>query len=125
MATSCVFCEILTGERPAQLVLETEHYVGFLDSRPLFKGHTLVIPREHIETLPDLPAAMVGPYFEQVQRLAAAMLSALGADGSFIGQNNTISQSVPHLHTHVVPRSKKDGLRGFFWPRTKYRDDEE
>ena len=121
----CVFCEIVAGERPAQLVMETDSVIAFLDARPLFKGHTLLIPREHIETLPDLPVAAVGPYFEQVRRLAVAMESGLGAAGSFIGQNNRISQSVPHLHTHVVPRARKDGLRGFFWPRTKYRDDEE
>jgi len=125
MASTCVFCEILTGERSGHMVLETAEFAAFLDARPLFKGHTLIVPREHIETLPDLPVPMVGPYFEQVQRLAEAMVSALGADGSFIGQNNTISQSVPHLHTHVVPRTRKDGLRGFFWPRTKYRDEEE
>ena len=120
-----VFCEILAGERPAHIVLEAEVAVAFLDSRPLFKGHTLLVPRLHVETLPELDPDLIGPYFTLAQRLAAAMESGLGAAGSFVALNNRISQSVPHLHTHVVPRARKDGLRGFFWPRTKYRDEEE
>jgi histidine triad (HIT) family protein len=120
-----VFCEILAGERPAHLVLEDEVAVAFLDTRPLFKGHTLLVPRAHVETLPELDPDLVGPYFALTQRLAAAMESGLGAAGSFVALNNRISQSVPHLHTHIVPRNHKDGLRGFFWPRTKYRDEEE
>src|SRR4029079_12969058 len=104
---------------------ESEHVVGFLDHRPVFKGHVLLVPREHVVTLPDLPARLRDPFLEAGQRLAAAMLSGLGAQGSFVAMNNTVSQSVPHLHLHVVPRTKGDGLRGFFWPRTKYADDAE
>ena len=106
-------------------MLESDHVVGFLDHRPVFKGHVLLVPREHVVTLPDLPARLRDPFLEAGQRLAAAMLSGLGAQGSFVAMNNTVSQSVPHLHLHVVPRTKGDGLRGFFWPRTKYADDTE
>lgn len=122
---ACVFCEIAAGERPAFMVLDEGPVLAFLDTRPLFKGHTLLIPRTHHETLTDLPAELVEPYFTTAQRLAAAMESVLDAAGSFVAINNRVSQSVPHLHTHVVPRNKKDGLRGFFWPRTKYADDDE
>ncbi len=99
--------------------------VAFLDVRPLFKGHVLVIPRAHHETLADLPADLVAPVFGMVRRISAVMPSALGSQGSFVGLNNKVSQSVPHLHVHVVPRTKGDGLRGFFWPRGKYADDDE
>ncbi|MEU5878238.1 HIT family protein [Spirillospora sp. NPDC047279] len=122
---ACVFCEIIKGERPAHFVLEADDAVAFLDTRPLFKGHTLLVPREHVETLTELPADVLGPFFAHAQRLAAAMESVLGAAGSFVAMNNKISQSVPHLHVHVVPRNKKDGLRGFFWPRHKYDSDAE
>ncbi|TDC64125.1 HIT family protein [Actinomadura sp. GC306] len=122
---ACVFCEIAKGERPAHVVLDAPDAVAFLDTRPLFKGHTLLIPRVHYETLPDLPAEMVGPLFGHAQRLAAAMESVLEAAGSFVAMNNRISQSVPHLHVHVVPRNPKDGLRGFFWPRHKYASESE
>ncbi|MEU6748893.1 HIT family protein [Spirillospora sp. NPDC046719] len=122
---SCVFCEILKGERPAHVVLDAPDALAFLDARPLFKGHTLLVPRTHVETLSDLPADLVGPYFQHAQRLAAAMESVLGAAGSFVAMNNRISQSVPHLHVHIVPRNRKDGLRGFFWPRHKYDSDAE
>ena len=118
----CLFCSIVAGEVEADTVLESEHVVGFLDHRPVFKGHVLLVPREHVVTLPDLPARLRDPFLEAGQRLAAAMLSGLGAQGSFVAMNNTVSQSVPHLHLHVVPRTKGDGLRGFFWPRTKYAD---
>ena len=121
----CLFCGIAAGDIEAELVLETEHVVGFLDLRPVFKGHTLLVPREHVVTLPDLPAALRDPFLEAGQRLAAAMLTGLGAQGSFVAMNNTVSQSVAHLHLHVVPRTKGDGLRGFFWPRTKYADADE
>jgi histidine triad (HIT) family protein len=123
----CTFCEILAGRVPAHVVLDDEAAMAFLDVRPLFPGHTLLVPREHHETLADLPAPLVGPYFARAQRLAAAMESAdgMGAAGSFVAINNRISQSVPHLHTHVVPRNRKDGLRGFFWPRSRYGDDAE
>ncbi|RAY12494.1 HIT family protein [Actinomadura craniellae] len=118
----CVFCEIIAGERPAHLVLEAPDAVAFLDARPLFKGHTLLVPREHHETLPDLPPDRVGPFFQHAQRLSRAMEDTLGAAGSFVAMNNRVSQSVPHLHVHIVPRERKDGLRGFFWPRHRYAD---
>lgn len=121
----CLFCSIVAGEVEVDTVLETGHVVGFLDHRPVFKGHVLLVPREHVVTLPDLPARLRDPFLEAGQRLAAAMLSGLGAQGSFVAINNTVSQSVAHLHLHVVPRTKGDGLRGFFWPRTKYADDAE
>jgi histidine triad (HIT) family protein len=120
----CVFCAIVAGELPAHRVLDDEVAVGFLDVRPLFPGHVLVVPRVHHETLPDLPAADLGPYFERVQRVSAAVPRAVGSVGTFVALNNKVSQSVPHLHAHVVPRTKGDGLRGFFWPRTTYRDDD-
>ena len=116
----CLFCRIVAGAEAAHVVLDHADAVGFLDVRPLFAGHALVVPRPHVETLTDLPAELVGPYFSQVQRVAAAMEAGLGAAGSFVAMNNRISQSVPHLHVHVVPRNPKDGLRGFFWPRTRY-----
>jgi histidine triad (HIT) family protein len=124
-AASCTFCRIVRGEIPAHVVLVTEETVAFLDARPVFKGHTLLVPRDHVETLPDLPAALLAPYLGAAQRLATAMTEGLGAQGSFVATNNVVSQSVPHLHIHVVPRTKGDGLRGFFWPRTKYADDAE
>ena len=120
----CLFCDIVAGDVDADVVLETEQVVGFLDSRPLFKGHTLLVPRRHVVTLPDLPAELRDPFLAAGQRLAAAMVDGLGAQGSFVAMNNTVSQSVAHLHLHVVPRTKGDGLRGFFWPRTKYADGE-
>ncbi|GAA1654078.1 HIT family protein [Georgenia ruanii] len=115
----------MAGRTRAHLVLETDETVAFLDARPVFKGHTLLVPRRHVATLPDLPADLAVPFLTGAQRLAAAMTTALGAQGSFVAVNNVVSQSVPHLHAHVVPRTKGDGLRGFFWPRTKYADDAE
>lgn len=120
----CLFCQIVRGEVDAEIVLDEELVVGFLDSRPVFKGHTLLVPREHVDTLLDLPEPLVVPLFTTTQRVAAAMTSALDAQGTFVAMNNVVSQSVPHLHVHVVPRTKGDGLRGFFWPRTKYDDGE-
>ncbi len=120
----CLFCSIVGGDVDADVVLETEHLVGFLDHRPVFKGHVLLVPRRHLVTLPDLPADLRDPFLEAGQRLAAAMVDGLGAEGSFVAMNNTVSQSVAHLHLHVVPRTKGDGLRGFFWPRTTYLDGE-
>jgi histidine triad (HIT) family protein len=120
---SCVFCEIVAGREPAHIAFEDDVALGFLDIRPLFPGHVLLAPRDHAETLGDLPAESVGPLFERVQRLSVAVPEALGAQGSFVAMNNIVSQSVPHLHVHVVPRTKGDGLRGFFWPRTRYDDD--
>ena len=118
----CVFCAIAAGETPADLVLETDDLVAFLDQRPVFKGHVLLVPRAHVVTLPDLPAGLRDGFLAAAQRIATAMVDGLGAQGSFVAVNNVVSQSVPHLHLHVVPRTKGDGLRGFFWPRTKYAD---
>ena len=120
----CVFCGIVSGATAAELVLERDDFVGFLDARPVFKGHVLLVPREHVETLPDLPASLRDGFLAAAQDLAVAVKEALGAQGSFVAMNNTVSQSVPHLHLHVVPRTKGDGLRRFFWPRTKYADGE-
>ena len=121
-ARPCVFCEIVAGRAPAHLVTEETGAIAFLDARPLFPGHVLVVPRSHVETLDLLPASDVGPFFRLVQRLARAVEVGLAADGSFVAMNNRVSQSVPHLHVHVVPRRKGDGLKGFFWPRTRYAD---
>jgi histidine triad (HIT) family protein len=116
----CVFCGIVAGEVEADVVLEEPAYVAFLDQRPVFKGHVLLVPREHLVTLPDLPAELRDGFLAAAQRLASAVVDGFGAQGSFVAINNVVSQSVPHLHLHVVPRTKGDGLRGFFWPRTKY-----
>ncbi|MGY0004068.1 HIT family protein [Micromonospora sp. I033] len=121
----CVFCGIVAGEVPAFRVADEADGVAFLDTRPVFKGHVLVVPRTHLVTLADLPADALPGYFRLVQRLAAAVEAGLGAGGTFVAMNNKVSQSVPHLHTHVVPRTRGDGLRGFFWPRTRYADDAE
>lgn len=121
---ACVFCRILRGELEAARVWENEVSIAFLDHRPLFPGHVLLVPRNHHETLADLPAEIVGPFFQTAQVLSRAVVEALGAEGSFVAMNNKVSQSVPHLHVHIVPRRRKDGLRGFFWPRTPYRDAE-
>ena len=120
----CVFCQIVTGEIAAHVVLEEERTMAFLDARPVFPGHCLLVPRAHYETLADLPADLVEPVFATAQRLARAVEAGMGADGTFVAINNRVSQSVPHLHVHVVPRRRKDGLRGFFWPRQKYESDE-
>jgi histidine triad (HIT) family protein len=124
-APDCVFCAIVAGERSAAIVARDEASVAFLDARPLFKGHVLVLPVAHTGTLLDLPPAAIGPFFAAVQRIARAVEMGLGADGTFVAMNNKVSQSVPHLHTHVIPRRRKDGLRGFFWPREPYQDDAE
>lgn len=120
----CLFCGIVAATVPAATVLETDDVVGFLDVRPVFKGHVLLVPREHVGTLPDLPETLIVPLFSTAQRVADALTSGLGAQGTFVAMNNVVSQSVPHLHAHVVPRTKGDGLRGFFWPRHKYADGE-
>jgi histidine triad (HIT) family protein len=122
---TCVFCGIIAGTTPASIVMQDDDVVAFLDARPLFKGHVLVVPRAHIVTLPELPAASLPRFFAAVQGLARAVPAALGAEGSFVAMNNVVSQSVPHLHAHVVPRTKGDGLKGFFWPRTKYASGDE
>jgi histidine triad (HIT) family protein len=121
---NCIFCEILREARPAHVVLEDEACLAFLDHRPLFPGHTLVVPRTHFETLADLPAADVAPLFRSARLLARAVEVGLSAEGSFVAINNRVSQSVPHLHVHVVPRRRQDGLRGFFWPRHPYESEE-
>ena len=125
MDENCLFCRIVSGEVPATVVYEDQQSLAFLDHRPLFHGHTLLVPREHVETLGDLPAPLVGPYFEAAQLLSRVVQAALDAEGTFVAMNNRVSQTVPHLHVHVVPRRKKDGLKGFFWPRTKYKGEEE
>ncbi len=122
MAAACLFCSIAAGETPADVVLDTPAIIAFLDHRPLFPGHTLVVPRAHIETLRDLDDSTRDELFAQVQRVAAAVQDATASAGSFVAMNNVVSQSVPHVHVHAVPRNRKDGLRGFFWPRTKYAD---
>jgi len=121
----CLFCAIAAGTVPAHVVLDDPDVVAFLDHRPVFKGHMLVIPREHYVTLPELPVALLTELFVVVQHCATAVVEGLGAQGSWVAENNVVSQAVPHVHVHVVPRTKGDGLRGFFWPRTKYASDEE
>jgi histidine triad (HIT) family protein len=121
----CQFCAAVSGSLPVVLVWSSAEALGFLDHRPVFKGHVLVVPRTHVPTLTDLPASQVGPFFEVVSALAAAVEVGLSAGGTFVAMNNRVSQSVPHLHVHVVPRTKGDGLRGFFWPRTRYSSPEE
>ena len=125
MKADCIFCQIVARKLAAPFVFEDEISAAFLDHRPLFPGHSLLVPRQHIETLADLPAELVGPFFTNAQLLARAVESGMQAEGSFIAINNRVSQSVPHLHVHVVPRRKKDGLKGFFWPRVGYASDAE
>ncbi len=123
-ASDCTFCAIVDGSLAAEVVWCDDVAVAFLDRSPVFPGHVLVVPVVHVQTLADLPAPLVGPFFERVQRIAARLPDALGAHGTFVANNNVVSQSVAHLHVHVVPRRRKDGLRGFFWPRVKYADGE-
>jgi histidine triad (HIT) family protein len=122
---TCLFCRIVSGAVAARLVFEDEISLAFLDHRPVFPGHCLLIPKQHFETLSDLPENLIGPYFTNVQLLSRAVESALEAHGTFVAMNNRVSQSVPHLHTHVVPRRRKDGLKGFFWPRQPYKSEQE
>ncbi|MGZ3425308.1 MAG: HIT family protein [Polyangia bacterium] len=122
---TCVFCGIIDGTTPASIVMQDDQVVAFLDATPLFKGHVLIAPRAHVITLADLPAPSLPHLFGVVQRMSRAVPAALGAQGTFVALNNVVSQSVPHLHVHVVPRTKGDGLKGFFWPRTKYASPEE
>jgi histidine triad (HIT) family protein len=123
LMAACVFCRIIAGELPAHVVLDDELTLAFLDTRPLFVGHTLLVPKVHHETLAELPLDLVEPVFARARRLAQVMEADFGAAGTFVAMNNRVSQSVPHLHVHVVPRNPKDGLRGFFWPRTTYDSD--
>ena len=121
----CIFCKLVAGELPIYKVYEDEHFLAFLDIHPVFKGHVLVVPREHFVTLPELPTPLLTAVFVAVQRCASAVVDGLGAQGSWIAENNIVSQAVPHVHVHVVPRTKGDGLRGFFWPRQRYAGDDE
>jgi histidine triad (HIT) family protein len=121
---TCVFCQIADGGVPAGIVFEDSETLAFLDHRPLFPGHCLLIPRQHTETLEDVPPALLAQLSANARLLALAVEKALNAEGAFIALNNRVSQSVPHLHFHVVPRTKGDGLKGFFWPRQKYRGPE-
>jgi histidine triad (HIT) family protein len=122
-AQVCVFDQIRDGQLPGHIVLDEPELLGFLDSRPVFPGHTLIVPRTHVATLAELPPALSGPFFDAARRVAAALRPALGADGAFVGLNDEVSQSVAHVHLHVIPRKRKDGLRGFFWPRQRYADE--
>lgn len=123
--SGCVFCKIVSSSLEAAVVFEDNDTLAFLDVRPLFHGHTLVVPKEHFETLSDLPPRFIDQFFKNVQLICRGVETAMDAEGSFVAMNNRVSQSVPHLHVHVVPRRRKDGLKGFFWPRTKYSDDEQ
>lgn len=123
LVADCPFCQIIRAETPAYFVLEDEVSLAFLDRRPLFPGHCLLVPKVHYPTLVDLPAEFIGPLFGQAQRLARAVEEGLAAEGTFVAMNNRVSQSVPHLHIHVVPRRKKDGLKGCFWPRQSYESE--
>lgn len=125
MSAPCLFCEIAAGRNPAAIVFEDDRFVAFLDQRPLFPGHVLLIPRTHYATLADLPVNETGPLFERARLLSVAVQEAADAHGTFVAINNRVSQSVPHLHVHIVPRREKDGLKGFFWPRRKYLDNSE
>ena len=122
---SCKFCQIASGELSSFVVFEDSISLAFLDNRPLFTGHTLLIPKDHYETLADLPEKLVGPFFGNVQMLAGAVEQAMDAEGTFVAINNRVSQSIPHLHIHIVPRRKKDGLKGFFWPRQSHPGEEQ
>jgi histidine triad (HIT) family protein len=121
----CRFCQIIAGDEPSHVVFEDERTLAFLDNRPLFPGHSLLAPRDHYETLADLPDELVEPLFANARLLSAAVPKAMRKPGSFVAMNNVVSQSVPHLHVHVVPRKPKDGLRGFFWPRTRYESEDQ
>src|SRR5437016_9061999 len=122
---SCLFCKVVTGDLAVHVVFEDESSIGFLDHRPVFPGHCLLIPKVHYETLADLPVDLVGCFFTNAQLLARAVELALEAHGPFVAMNNRVSQRVPHFHVHIVPRRRKDGLRGFFWPRYPYKSDED
>lgn len=120
----CAFCDIVSGDAPAYVVFEDDASLAFLDRRPLFPGHCLLIPKEHFSTLAELDRSLIGPLFFNVRLLAGVVEQTLGAEGTFVAINNKVSQSVPHLHVHIVPRRKGDGLKGFFWPRKPYRDED-
>jgi histidine triad (HIT) family protein len=124
-SSSCTFCKVISGQVTARLVFEDEISLAFLDHRPVFPGHCLIIPRAHHETLTDLPQSLIEPFFKNVQLLTRSVEAAMKAEGTFVAMNNRVSQSVPHLHAHVVPRRRKDGLKGFFWPRHPYASEQE
>jgi histidine triad (HIT) family protein len=124
-ASDCAFCAIVAGESGAHVVFEDERSVAFLDNRPLFHGHALLVPRDHLEAIWDLPDELLAQLFANARLLALAVREAMASQGAFVAANNVVSQSVPHFHVHVVPRNRKDGLRGFFWPRRKYESEEE
>jgi histidine triad (HIT) family protein len=119
----CIFDEIIAGTRPGFFVLDEPELVGFLDVRPVFEGHTLVVPRRHVATISELPAHLLGPLLDAGRRVARAQRTALGAEGTLVLLNDVVSQSVPHVHLHLVPRRRRDGLRGFLWPRIRYPDE--
>ena len=121
----CIFCNIIRGVVPCFKVFEDDISLAFLDHRPVFPGHTLLIVKSHIETLLDLPDSLIGPLFINVRRLSQAVTQGMQAEGTFVAVNNRVSQSVPHFHVHIVPRRKGDGLKGFFWPRRAYKDQQE
>lgn len=123
VSDSCIFCQLASGELPSHFVYQDDDSYAFLDNQPLFPGHVLLMPRGHYETLGDLPAHLIGPLFTTAQLIAKAVESALDAEGTFVAINNRVSQTVPHLHIHIVPRRRRDGLKGFFWPRHDYQDD--
>lgn len=124
-SADCPFCRVVRGEADSDLVFEDGISLAFLDTRPLFPGHCLLVPREHLTTLHDLPPELIGPFFANVQLISTAVEQAMEAEGTFVGINNRVSQSVAHMHVHIVPRRKGDGLRGFFWPRQRYGDRDE
>jgi histidine triad (HIT) family protein len=125
MDKQCVFCEIVGRVRRAEIVFEDEETMAFLDKTPLFPGHSLLVPKEHFHTLVDIPDPLIFRLFTNAKLITQAVEEAMGAEGSFVALNNRVSQSVPHLHIHIVPRRRKDGLRGFFWPRHRYRSEDE
>lgn len=124
MPEECLFCRLIKGKE-CPVVFEDKNFFAFLDHRPVFKGHTLFMTKRHVETFTELPSKRVPAFFKRLQRLSSAVQNAISADGTFVAVNNKVSQSVPHMHFHIVPRKFKDGLKGFFWPRTKYTDAKE
>lgn len=118
----CTFCDIVNGNTDAYIVFEDDYTITFLDRRPLFPGHCLLIPKVHYETISELPTELIQPVFENVRFLSDIIKLTFASEGTFIAVNNKVSQSVPHMHVHIVPRNRKDGLKGFFWPRNPYKD---
>lgn len=125
LIANCPFCRIIAGTEKSYIIFENDKFISFLDKKPLFLGHSLLLPKAHVQTLYDLPERLIKPFFLYLQRIGSAIEHAMDADGSFVAINNIISQSVPHLHTHIVPRHKNDGLKGFFWPRQHYVNEQQ